>query len=95
MPCRDDSLIVGDRSGCIGCPCAQGHTAPAILESDGRRLVQAALLFFGGPLLLLLLSAAGTAALVADQPAWALVGLVPLLGIAAGGLDRLGKGFST
>ena len=58
-------------------------------------MVQAALLFFGGPLLLLLLSAAGTAALVADQPAWALVGLVPLLGIAAGGLDRLGKGFST
>ena len=63
--------------------------------SSGWRLAQAALLVFGAPLLLLLLSAAGTAALAADRPAWALVGLAPLLGIAAGGLGRLRKAFPT
>ncbi len=95
MPCQDGSLIVGGRSGCIGCPCAQGHAASALLESGGRRLALAALLFFGGPLLLLLLSAAGTAVFATDQPAWALVGLAPLLGIAAGGIGRLRKALPT
>ena len=93
MPCQDGSLIVRGRSGCIGCPCAQGHAASALLESGGWRLVQAALLFFGGPVLLLLFSAAGTTAFAADQPAWALVGLAPPLGIAAGGLGWLRKAF--
>ncbi len=63
--------------------------------SSGWRLAQAALLVFGAPLLLLLLSAAGTAAFAADQPAWALAGLAPLLGIAADGLGRLRKAFPT
>ena len=61
--------------------------------SSGWRLAQAALLVFGAPLLLLLLSAAGTAAFAAEQPAWALVGLAPLLGIAAGGHGRARKAF--
>ena len=86
MPCRDGSLIVGGRSGCIGCPCAI-----ATPDLNDPRLVRAALLAFGAPLFLLLLSAAGTAALAANQPAWALVGLVPLLGIAAGGHGGIRK----
>lgn len=88
MPCRDGSLIVGGRSGCIGCPCA--IAAP---DLNDPRLVRAALLAFGAPLFLLLLSAAGAAAFAADQPIWALVGLASLLGIAAGGQGRARKAF--
>ena len=61
------------------------------MESSDRRLAQAALLAFGTPLLLLMLSALGTAVFAADQPAWALVGLAPLLGIAAGGHNLFKK----
>ena len=30
MPCRDASLIVGSRSGCIGCPCALALSYPGL-----------------------------------------------------------------
>ncbi len=95
---QDDRLIAVRRVGCVGCSCYfAGATGPAAgpgeggAPSDPIRLVGAALLAFGAPLLLLLLGAAGAALFTPGQPAWALGGLVPLLGIAAGGCSGLRK----
>ena len=37
MPCRDASLIVGGRSGCIGCPCALAGSFVGTLSQQPNR----------------------------------------------------------
>ena len=96
MAGQDDRLIAGHRIGCIGCSCSLAGAAGPVVDpleggmpSGPERLAQAALLCFGAPLLLLLLGAGGAAVFASDQPAWALLGLAPVLWVAADARGRL------
>ena len=78
--CQGSMRDPGDGLG--GSP-ERGHLALDSWGLGDRQVAQGALLVFGAPLLLLLLCAGGTAAFVPNQPAWALLGLAPLLVTAA------------